>query len=176
MYFDELCDAFHMRLGRLTHALAQLDQNVGLALNCMAKSHHLDISNLLDPAKARLSLRLNMLKKLLEISYGHQQPRFVADFADWHNCISHAHAIRNSYVHAKWGFRDLLDGEEPYVLLHALDWNMLPNQPDHSVKLALKEFDHQIDEISKLNIDFGKICDEHAAPLIRVEAAAALAY
>jgi hypothetical protein len=168
MHFDELRDAFHLRLGHLTHALAQLDHNVGLTLNCMAKSHHLDISNLLDPVKARLSLRLSMLKKLLEISYGKQEPEFMADFADWHRRISQAHAIRNNYVHSKWEFCDLLDVEEPYVLLHAVDWNMLPDHADSSVKLTLNEFDHHVNEIKQLNMDFRDIYDNHAAPLSRV--------
>ena len=33
MYFDELRDAFHMRMGRLTHAMTQMDLSIGLALN-----------------------------------------------------------------------------------------------------------------------------------------------
>ena len=66
MSFDELRDAFHLRLGRLTQVTAQLDLNIGLAVSWLGQNNGMDVSNLIDPAKARLSLRLGMLKKLVD--------------------------------------------------------------------------------------------------------------
>lgn len=175
MYFDELRDAFHMRLGRLTHVVGQLDLNVGLALNWLGQNNDLDISNLLDPAKARLSLRLNMLKKLVDITFDQRTPQTAADFSAWFNRVNNAPALKNNYVHAHWTFCGLLDGEEPYVLFKAMSWNMRPDQADNSVKLTLKEFDQHIDELKRLNFDFGKICDchaEHATPVAPVKVTA----
>ena len=38
MSFDELRDAFHLRLGRLTQATAQLDLNIGLAVGWLGQN------------------------------------------------------------------------------------------------------------------------------------------
>lgn len=162
MYFDELRDAFHLRLGRLTHALSQLDLNIGLALNWLGENNDLDISNLLDPTKARLSLRLHMLKKLVDITRDQRPKQTSLAFESWFERANNARALKTNYVNAHWSFRGMVGDEEPYVMFQTSNWQLQLGQSDESTKLTLKEFDSQIDELKRLNYDFSKMCDCHA--------------
>lgn len=169
MSFDELRDAFHLRLGRLTQVIAQLDLNIGLAVSWLGQNNGLDISNLIDPAKARFSMRLAMLKKLVDITYDQRTPQKAAEFAHWFNRASTLPALKNNYIHAKWSFHRIADNEEPYVLFKVPGWNHLPDQPDNGAKLFLAEFDQQIEALKQLNHDFGMMCDcrvEYVAPFV----------
>ena len=162
MYFDELRDAFHMRLGRLTHAMTQMDLSIGLALNWLGENNDLDISNLLDPAKARLSLRLHMLKKLVDITADQRPKQTSLDFENWFERANQARALKVNYVNARWSFRGMVGDEEPYVMFQTANWQLQLGQSEESTKLTLREFDSQIDELKRLNYDFGKLCDCHA--------------
>lgn len=167
MSFDELHDAFHLRLGRLTHIIAQLDLNIGLAVNWLGQNNGMDISNLTDPAKARFSMRLAMLKKLVDITYDQRTPQKAVEFAHWFSRASALPALKNNYIHAKWSFHGIADGHEPYVLFKVPSWNNLPDKPDNGTKLTLKALDQQIDALKELNQDFADMCDkraEHVAP------------
>ena len=162
MYYSELLDAFHLRLGRLTHASAELDVNIGLALNWLGQHNSIDVSKLLNPKKAQMCQRLEKLEELIVQIYDHTKPEVAADFGAWFRRTEKARALRNDYVHARWGMAGKLRDEEPYVFFLALNWDMSADQPDRSIKLTLKEFDLQIDEVSKLGGDFMKLKDRHA--------------
>ena len=160
MYLEELVDAFHLRLGRLTHASAQLDFIVGLALNWIGPYNNVDVSTYLNP-KIPLAKRLTKLEELTKVTYDHSQPKVAADFERWFRKADSIRALRNDYVHARWGLNGIKDGEEPYVIFLALTWNMDPDQPDNSVRMTLKEFDQQIDEVNTVAYEFNKLCKRH---------------
>lgn len=162
MHYSELLDAFHLRLGRLTHASAQLDFNIGLVLNWLGQHNSLDVSKLLDPKKTQLCQRLGKLEELISKIYDQTQPHVATDFDAWFRRADKARALRNDYVHARWGMPGELKDEEPHVFFLTLNWDMTFDQPDKSIKLTFKEFDRQIHELSQLAGDFMKLRDRHA--------------
>lgn len=159
MSIDELRDAFHLRLGRLTQTLAQLDLNIGLAVSWLGQKNGLDICNLIDPAKARFNSRLAMLKKLVDLTADQRTLQKSAEFAQWFARANTLPALKNNYIHANWNFHRMADGDEPYVLFKVPGWNHLPDQPDNGAKLTLQAFDQQIDALKQLNHDFYTMCD-----------------
>lgn len=157
MHCYELPDVFHLRLGRLTQAAANLDFNVGLALNWLGPHNGLDVSKLLDPKKAQLGQRLEKLEELVMKTYDQSQPQVVNDFNSWFRRAENVRALRNDYVHARWGFPGEFKQEEPFVYFLTLHWNINPDQTDKTVKLTLSEFDRQIKEVAHLADDFSKL-------------------
>lgn len=169
MHSSEIPDAFHLRLGRLTPASANLDFNVGLALNWLGPHNGVDVIKLLDPKKTQLRLRLEKLEELVVKTYDQDLPQVVIDFNAWFRRAEQLRALRNDYVHARWGFPGELKQEEPFVYFLPLHWNMGPDQTDKTVKLTFSEFDRQIKEVADLAGDFSRVCRryaEHAAPAI----------
>lgn len=158
MTFEELTDALHLRLGILTRVTAQLDLSIGLAVNELGHSNGLDISNLLDPSRARLTLRLNMLKKLVDITYHQRTQQKTKEFTNWLARANSLPALKNHYIHAEWSVHSLADEGEPAVFFKIPSWNNLPDKLDSGTKLKLSEFDEQIDALKKLNLDLGLIC------------------
>lgn len=178
MSLDDLHDAFHLRLGRLTQAIGQLDLNIGLAVSWLGKHNGTDIRNLIDPAKTGFSMRLNMLKKLVDITADQRSRDKTTAFAHWFACASRLPALNNNYLHAKWSFHRIAHGDEPYVLFKVPDWNHLPDQPDNGTQLSLKAFDQQIEALRQLNHDFSRMCDcrvAHVAPFSGAFAASSAA-
>ncbi len=159
MSFDELRDAFHLRLGRLTQATAQLDLNIGLAVSWLGQNNGLDVCNLIDPAKAKFSMRLVMLKKLVDMTCDQRTQQKSAEFAQWFARASSLPALQSNYLHAKWSFHRIAQGDESYVLFKVPGWNQLPDQPDNGTKLTLKAFDQQIEALNQLNQDVNTMCD-----------------
>lgn len=162
MHYSELLNAFHLRLGRLSHASAQLDFNIGLTLNWLGQHNSVDVRKLLDPKKTQLCQRLEKLEELIKKIYDQAQPRVASDFNAWFRRADKARALRNDYVHARWGMPGELKDEEPYVFFLKLNWDKSPGQPDKSVRLTFNEFDRQIEEVNKLASDFMKVRDRHA--------------
>ena len=148
-----------MRLGRLTQAIAQLDLNIGLAVSWLGQHNGVDVRNLIDPSKARYSMRLAMLKKLVHITSDQRTLKKTAEFAQWFNRASTLPALKNNYIHAKWSFHGISDDDEPYVLFKIPNWNHLPDQPDNGNKLTLDAIDQHIEELNQLNHDFHCMCD-----------------
>ena len=58
-------DEFHRLLGRLVHAHARFDFNIGLQLNWLGSYYQIDVAEQLDPRKAQLGTRLKKLKQLI---------------------------------------------------------------------------------------------------------------
>lgn len=159
MSFDELCDAIHLRLGRLARVSAQLDLNIGLAISWLGQHNGMDVSNLIDPAKSRLSLRLGMLKKLVDLTADQRTQKKATEFAQWFARANTLPALHSNYLHAKWSFHRVAPGEDPYVLFKIPGWNHLPDPPDNGTPLTLQTFDQQIADLKQLNHDFNMMCD-----------------
>ncbi len=154
MHHSEILDAFHLRLGRLTHAAAQLDFNIGLSLNWLGPHNSIDVTKWLDPKKSQLGQRIEKLEELVKKTYDQTQPQVASDFDVWFRRAEKARALRNNYVHARWGLPGELIGENPYVFFLELNWDMSPDQPDRSIRLTLIEFDQQIKEVNQLAGEF----------------------
>jgi hypothetical protein len=162
LHHSELLDAFHLRLGRLTHASAQLDFNIGLSLGWLGPHNNNDVSKWLEPKKSQLGQRIEKLEELIKKTYDQAQPQLTSDFDAWFRRSEKARALRNDFIHARWGLPGELNGEEPYVFFLALNWDMSLDRPDRSIRLTLNEFDRQIAEVNKLAGDFVKLHHRHA--------------
>lgn len=153
MTFENPQDALYWRLGHLTQAMAELDLNIGLAVNWLGQSNGLDISNLLDPSQARLTLRLNMLKKLVDITFDQRTEHKASEFASWFTRANNLPALKNNYIHANWNCPEPTKVDEPFVLFKVPVWNNLSDKPSNSNQLKLSEFDAQIDALKNLSQD-----------------------
>lgn len=163
---QELKDQFHLRLGRLTHASAQLDFNVGLSLNWLGPHNQVDVEGVLKPA-VPLKERLKKLRELVCQTFDHSKPEIAEAFTDVFERADKVRALRNDYVHGRWGFRYAQDDEEPYVFFVALNWDMNVDQPDKSIKVTFAEFDAQIAEVESVSGQLGLLLHtyrEFAAP------------
>ena len=162
----ELRDQFHLRLGRLTHASAQLDFNVGLSLNWLGPHNEIDVDGVLKPNNS-LKNRLEKLHELILLTFDQTQSEIANSFAEVFERADKVRALRNDYIHGRWGFQFAQDGEAPYVFFLVLNWNMEPDQVDSSVKVTLTEFDTQIAEVEAVSAQLGALLRRyttHAAP------------
>jgi len=62
---DPFEDEFHRLLGRLVHAHARFDFNLGLQLKWLGPYCQVDLGGLLDPQTSRLGERLKKLRQLV---------------------------------------------------------------------------------------------------------------
>lgn len=154
-------DEFHLRLGRLTQAAAQLDFNVGLSVLWLLEHNGEPPSDFLSATKP-FKLRLNDLKRLIHKTFDLSHPEAAVDFASWLQRADEARALRNDYVHARWGVRWGFDGGEPFAEYVQLNWNLSPETAPPSIRLTFADFDRQIEEVRKLSNDLGKLQKRYA--------------
>src|SRR5687767_1814239 len=98
----EIRDRFHLELGRMVHAYSLFDFNVGCALGWLGPHNGEDVSDLLI-GRVPLSMRLKALKPLVLKTYRAAGNDALAEFEAWFAKAFELKAIRNDYVHARWG-------------------------------------------------------------------------
>jgi hypothetical protein len=158
----ELKDQFHLRLGRLAHASAQLDFNVGLSMNWLGPHNEIDVDAVLKPNNS-LKNRLEKLHELMRLTFDPTKPEIAKSFAHVFERADKVRALRNDYLHGRWGFRFAQDEEKPHVLFLALNWNMNPDQVDASFKVTFEEFDAQIAEVEAVSAQLGALLHKYRA-------------
>jgi hypothetical protein len=166
---DAFVDEFHRQLGRLVHAHAGFDFNVGLQLNWLGRHCQIDVSELLDPRRSQLGLRLKTLKRLVLDVFGPAGENAAAEFEAWFDRADECRAVRNDYVHGRWGVPGEYDfkGEgrmidaEPLLTFTALHWNMGPDRAEDSVSMRLGEFSSQVDTVERLFGDYFQLTQNH---------------
>ena len=162
---DAFVDEFHRQLGRLVHAHAGFDFNVGLQLNWLGPHCQVDVSELLDPRRSQLGLRLKTLKRLVLDVFGPAGENAAAEFEAWFERADECRAVRNDYVHGRWGVPGKYEfsGEgrmidaEPLLTFVPLHWNMEPDRADESASMTLGEFTSQVDTVERLFGDFFRL-------------------
>ena len=97
---DPFEDEFHRLLGRLVHAQARFDFNVGLSLNWMGPHYGREVTDLLDPINTLLGTRLRKLKALVLDAYEPAAKQALVDFKAWFEKADRARCLRNDYVNA----------------------------------------------------------------------------
>ena len=93
----------------------------------------------------------------------------IAEFKEWFDRADRVRALRNDYVHGRWGvpgkynFRPPggLTDAEPLLTVVALNWNMEPNQPDQSITMTIKEFEAQVKEADDLFSDYRNLSEKY---------------
>lgn len=155
-------DEFHVRLGRLTQAAAELDFNVGLSLKWLARSLNADVTADLNP-KFSFSNRLTKLKELLLQAYGDNHPALRSDFEQWFKRANDARTVRNDYVHARWGIRHAKEFGDHFIGYVPLNWEMDPGAAPKITWLSPADLDREVAELHRLSNDYHRLTKKYGA-------------
>lgn len=146
-------DQLHLLLGRLVHAFARFDFNIGLQLKWIGPYRGVEIDDLLT-ARVPFTHRFDALKSLLLEIYAREDRQAHAAFAKWFDRAEEARALRNDYAHGRWGFLSP-DQLEPYeVEFVGLGWEMDPAKQAPAVRMRLDELDAEVQLIESLFAEF----------------------
>lgn len=166
---DDFKAEFHRLLGRLVHAHGQFDFNVGLQLNWMGPFYGDDVAELLDPHKTQFSKRLKKLKQMVMKAFKPAGEAALAEFTEWFKHAGKVSAIRNDYVHGRWGVPGkykltppgrMVDAE-PLLTFVPLHWDMNPDRPDDSIALTLDEFQKQVDIVEHAFSEYWRLSEKY---------------
>jgi len=110
-------------------------------------------------------VRLKELRKIVLKAYKSAGETALAEFEEWFARADKARALRNDYVHARWGVPGkYLGGPDcalidaiPLLTVLSLTWDMSPNQPDKSTAMTLDEFAQQVETVEGLFADYWKL-------------------
>jgi hypothetical protein len=154
-------DEFHLRLGRLTHAMSVFDFNLGLAIKRLGELNNQDVSQMLIGSKP-FKIRLDEFKKFFEIFRGKYPARNHSKFVEWFEKVEEFRQLRNDFVHARWGVRYAPDVEHPgedveYTPIH---WETDQSKLPPTKWLSFVKFDQYIEEINRLSISLRALSDE----------------
>ena len=162
-------DQFNVHLGRLVHATARFDHFIGLQLNWLGLYLAVDVSKYLEPTKVTLATRLERLQLLVKDAFQAAGPAAMAELDGWFASAASARALRNNYVHGRWGLPGKLaespDGgpRVPLLAFIKLDWDMTPNQPDKSEYLTIDEFRKQVEDAVAVYNAFFALSEKYLA-------------
>lgn len=167
---DVFEDDFHKLLGRLVLAHSRLDFNIGLQLLWMGPYCGVDVPECLDPLKAPYVQRLKKLKKLTLDIYEPAGSEVAGEFRRWFDRADGCRALRNDYVHGRWGVPggyDYGDGNiaakdgRPLLAFVPLHWDMRPNRADDSIKMTLEEFAEQVEAAELVSNGYFRLMDKY---------------
>lgn len=100
---DDFSREFHHLLGRLAHAHANLDFNLGLQLNWLGPHLKVKVHHLLDARKVMFAKRLGMLKNLIFELFESAGEEALDEFRQWFEAADAMKALRNDFIHGRWG-------------------------------------------------------------------------
>ena len=159
---EEFERRFHELLGRMVHAHASLDFNVGLQLSWLGPHLGRKVNHLLDARKVSFAKRLKKLRTLVIELYGGAGAEVLGAFRAWFSEADSLKALRNDYVHGRWGVPDgrLEDGTQTlgFVPLH---WDFAPGRVDDSVRMTLPEFESQVKKMEALVAQYFRLERQH---------------
>jgi len=169
MDMDAFSDDFHKLLGRLVHAHARLDFNIGLQLRWMGPYCQVDVSEHLDPLKTQYAQRLKKLRQLTMDIYQPGGEAFASEFRIWFVQADECRALRNDYAHGRWGVPgsfDFSDGDTlatalPLLLFIPLQWDLSPDRPDDSISMTLDDFAKQVANAERLSSEYFRLTEKY---------------
>lgn len=148
---------FHELLGRLAHAHASLDFNVGLQLNWLGPYLAVKVQHLLDARKVAFAKRLSALRELvLELFEKAPEPA-LAEFERWFERANEMKALRNDYVHGRWGVPGKRLDEQLLLGFVPLHWDMTPDQPDRATYMTIDDLRRQVEQMEVLARDYFRL-------------------
>lgn len=164
---DDFTNQFHQLLGRLALAHARLDFNVGLQLNWLGPYLGAEVEPLLDAKKVPFAKRLKKLRVLVMELFENAGQDALSDFRGWFKRAEELKAVRNDYVHGRWGSSRSAgpDGDIHVLTFVAMHWDM--NRPDESIRMTLSDLEHQVKEMESLATNYFRLEEKylrHAKP------------
>jgi hypothetical protein len=165
----EFENEFHRLLGRLVHATARFDVNIGHQLNWLGIYYQVDVKELLNPCRTQLKQRLIALRRIVLKAYKPAGETAMAEFKEWFSRANKARALRNDYVHARWGVPGKYLAEPHCALIDAipqltvlpLTWDVSPELPDKSSAMTLEQFAQQVETAESLFADYQRLSKKY---------------
>jgi hypothetical protein len=162
MYSEEIRAAFRLALGRLVHAHAEFDFNIGLQLNWLGHDNNQNVSKFL-VGKRPFDWRLEKAEELVFKQYSSAPTASLAELREWFSAARKMKDLRNDYAHARWSLPGYVEGDDPEFRMTPLNWNMDPDQKDASVPIKLSELHVAALEIERLGSGLGAWMIKHLA-------------
>lgn len=168
---EEIRDRFHLELGRFVHAYARFDLNVGMQLNLNGLQYGVEVSDVLI-GKVPLAHRLDRLKEQTLKIYASAGDAAIAEFEAWFAKAGEIKAIRNDYVHARWGLPGITESDDPVLKMLPMNWNFDPDNLDTPTDVTISALAKQTAAIEKLIGELMKLqkkYQHHVAPTIAMK-------
>ena len=146
---DEFTSRFYGLLGRLVHAHAQLDFNVGLQVNWMGPYLGHEVQGLLQPTTP-FAHRLARLEELTEELFASAEPGALIEFEAWFAEAARLKQVRNDYVHGRWGVPRSAFETPPRIEFAPLHWNMDPEASAAPIVMTIDELEHEVASLQHL--------------------------
>ena len=159
---DPFNDEFHRLLGRLVHAHARFDFNMGLQLRWLGPHNDVPVDHLLD-VRVPFSHRLRALRPLVLATFSPAGPKAKTEFEALFHRADETKALRNDYVHGRWGVPGRRVDGRPLLLFVPLHWNTEPSRPDDSIELSIEEFAEQVRDVEALADDYHRLTKRYLA-------------
>lgn len=157
---DEFTSRFYGLLGRLVHAHAQLDFNVGLQLNWMGPWLGHDVKPLLQ-ATTPFARRLTKLEELTSELFANAEPGALEELKAWFNEASRMKQVRNDYVHGRWGVPRSFIEQPPRIEFVPLNWNMDPETALPPTVLTIEELEQEVATLQHLAGEYFRLSRKH---------------
>ncbi|SCU89709.1 hypothetical protein CNECB9_4920032 [Cupriavidus necator] len=149
--------------------MAMFDFLVGLQLNWIGLCLKIEVSEHLNPKRVQFGTRLKKLRPLLQQYFESAGATAQDEFSQWCHRAEEARAMRNDYVHGRWGvpakrqFNSEGYAVEGHWLLGfvPLHWD-LSGQSDIQEKLmTMEEFAADVDACERLLQEYRALSDRY---------------
>lgn len=153
---DEFTSRFYGLLGRLVHAHAQLDFNVGLQLNWMGLHLGHDVTPLLQPTTP-FARRLARLEELTNELFANAAPNAMAELKGWFEEAGRLKQVRNDYVHGRWGVPRSFAETPLRIEFVPLHWNLDPEAAVPATVMTIDELEQEIATLQHLSGEYFRL-------------------
>lgn len=162
-------DEFHRLLGLLVRHSARLDFSVGLQLNWMSGYYGFEIGELLNPKASNLQKRIAKLRSVCKQAFQPAGPTAIAEFSKWFAKADKARALRNDYVHGRWGVPGSHRGGpdtprqdcELLLTFVPLHWDLSPETMPKEIAITMGEFRQQVEDAISLFEDYFNLSQKY---------------
>lgn len=145
---DEFTSRFYGLLGRLVHAHAQLDFNVGLQLNWMGPHLGTDVSGLLQ-GTVPFARRLTKLEELTAELFVNSEAALM-ELKAWFQEAGRLKQVRNDFVHGRWGVPRSAFENPPRIEFVPLHWTMDADALEPPIVMTIDELEQEVAALQHL--------------------------
>jgi len=137
----------------------------------MADYYNFKLGDLLDPKTTPLQKRIAKLKSISKKAFQPAGAKAISEFAEWFSKVDKARALRNDYVHGRWGvpgghrgdpdtpFRDC----ELLLAFVPLHWNLSPGTMPIETKMTIGDFEQQVKDAVSLFSQYSDLSKKYLA-------------